>query len=88
MSVLGIVRPMSLCHGSTIMKALILFGVSLVLGLGMVLGNPEPLSGAQNASDCEVEDFITLAWKHPSAWRAPPGQRRHQRLPDHQQQAI
>lgn len=42
------------------MKALILIGVSVVLGLGMVLANSEPLSGAQNVSDGN--------WKNPSAW--------------------
>ena len=42
------------------MKALILFGVSVLLSLGIVLANPEPLPGAQNASDGN--------WKNPSAW--------------------
>lgn len=34
----------------------------------MVLANPDPLYGAQDASDCEVGVFVTFAWKHPSAW--------------------
>ena len=42
------------------MKALTLFAVSVVLSLGMVLANPEPLSGTQNDSDGN--------WKNPSAW--------------------
>ena len=51
------------------MKALILFGVSVVLSPGTALANPEPLSGAQNISDCKSGVFITFAWKHPAAWR-------------------
>ena len=42
------------------MKALTLFAVSVVLSLGMVLANPDTLSGAQNPADGN--------WKTPAAW--------------------
>ena len=42
------------------MKSHALLVVSILLSLGTVLANPDPLSGAQNPSDEN--------WKNPSAW--------------------
>ena len=42
------------------MQALTLFAVSVVLSLGIVLANPDTLSGAQNPADGN--------WKTPTAW--------------------